>query len=50
MENVGRYILWPFGMNNFWPLSISCGNLVYFSHFGMFGQRQISKPCSATYM
>jgi hypothetical protein len=30
------YILWPFG--------IVCGNLVYFSRFGMFGQRKIWQP------
>jgi hypothetical protein len=30
------YTLWPFG--------IVCGNLVYFSRFGMFGPRKIWQP------
>jgi hypothetical protein len=50
MENVGTfydrleyfttiwYILWTFG--------IVCGQLVYFSRFGMFVARQIWQPCS----
>jgi hypothetical protein len=31
------YILWQFG--------IVCGQLVYFSYFGMFGRRKIWQPC-----
>jgi hypothetical protein len=33
---------------NLWPFGIVCGHLVYFSRFGMFGQRQIWQPWSAT--
>jgi hypothetical protein len=31
---------------NLWQFGIVCGHLVYFSHFGMFGQRKIWQPCS----
>jgi hypothetical protein len=31
---------------NLWPFGIVCGNLVYFSHFGMFGPRKIWQPWS----
>jgi hypothetical protein len=30
---------------NLWPFGIVCGHLVYFSHFGMFGPREIWQPC-----
>jgi hypothetical protein len=35
----------PFGILCIWPIGIVCCNLVYFSHFGMFGQRNIWQPC-----
>jgi hypothetical protein len=35
------YILWPFGI---WLFNIVCGQLVYFSQFGMFGPRKIWQP------
>jgi hypothetical protein len=30
---------------NLWPFGIVCGNLLYFSQFGMFGPRKIWQPC-----
>jgi hypothetical protein len=32
--------------HNVWQFGIVCDYLVYFSHFGMFGQRKIWQPCS----
>jgi hypothetical protein len=40
------YTLWPFGICSLWPFGIVCGNLVYFSRFGMFGSRKIWQPCN----
>jgi hypothetical protein len=37
-------ILWPFWYN-LWPFGIVCGDLLYFSQFGMFGPREIWQPC-----
>jgi hypothetical protein len=31
---------------NLWLFGIVCGNLLYFSRFGMFGPRKIWQPCS----
>jgi hypothetical protein len=31
-------------VNNLWLFGILCGDLVYFSHFGMFGARKIWQP------
>jgi hypothetical protein len=31
--------------HNVWQFGIDCGHLVYISHFGMFGPRQIWQPC-----
>jgi hypothetical protein len=39
-------ILWPFGIIYVWPFGIVCGNLLYFSQFGMFGPRKIWQPWS----
>jgi hypothetical protein len=38
------YNLWPFGIFYIWSFGIACGHLVYFSHFGMFGQRKSGNP------
>jgi hypothetical protein len=40
-----RNIFWSF-WNNLLPFGIICGHLVYFSRFGMSGQRIIWQPCS----
>jgi hypothetical protein len=32
---------------NLWLFGIVCGDLVYFSHFGMLGPRKIWQPCTA---
>jgi hypothetical protein len=39
------YNLWPLGIN-IWPFGKVCGNLEYFSQFGMFGPRKIWQPWS----
>jgi hypothetical protein len=51
MENVGIFVtIWnilrPFGIGIVWQFGIVCGNLAYFSRFGMFGPRKIWQPCS----
>jgi hypothetical protein len=45
-------ILWPFGIfydhleywYNLWPFGTACGQLAYFPHFGVFGQRKSGHP------
>jgi hypothetical protein len=35
---------------NLWPFGIVCGDLVNFSHFGIFGRRKIWQPCLRSYI
>jgi hypothetical protein len=49
MENVGLFYdhleYFMAFCYNLWPFGLVCGHMVYFSHFGTFGPRQIWQPC-----
>jgi hypothetical protein len=51
VENVGTYILYPFGIltafgiHILWPICTFCGHLIYFLHrFGMLFQQKSGNP------
>jgi hypothetical protein len=44
------YMLWPFCICILWPLGIFCGNLVYYSCFGMLYQINMATLDDSIYL